>query len=95
MTSQDRVLADSFLDELARWRLADTNPPIHQTQRRMMFADMILTELRDDNLEYLALRSLAAAALDLCMFPDNVAVAETYLAARRAHVEAFVACWPI
>ena len=87
MNSSDRMVVQAFLDELAGWRINDTNPTAHKTQRRMALAEVVSTEIQGDDIECLALRALAAAATDLCISPADAPTIEAFLAAKRTYLE--------
>lgn len=87
MSPHTRELVRAFLDELSAWRLKDTAPAMHVVERRLLLADMVLDEVGRDDLECLAVRALADAAVNLCWTPMDPDTVEDYLSARRAYVE--------
>lgn len=90
MTPHTRDLVRAFLAELSSLRLADTAPPMHVVERRLLLADMVLTEVGEDDLECLAVRALADAVTNLCWTPMAPEVVDDYLSARRAYLEVLV-----
>lgn len=87
MSPHTRELVCAFLDELSSWALKDTAPPMHVVERRLLLAEMVLTEVGQDDLECLALRALADATVNLCWTPMDPVIVSDYVSARQAYLE--------
>jgi hypothetical protein len=70
-----RDVVRAFLDELGAVPFTE-DEPLYRIGRRLLFAELVLAEVRDDDLEGVALRSLAAVARQLCLSPTDREVIE-------------------
>jgi hypothetical protein len=65
----------AFLDELGAVPFTE-DEPLYRIGRRLLLAELALAEVRDDDLEGVALRSLAAVARQQCLSPTDREVVE-------------------
>jgi hypothetical protein len=82
----DRFVADHFLKALDGIDFREPEPD-HILDRRARLADMVLTEVDGDDIEALALRALASATLQLCMFAGDLVTAESWVQALRTYTD--------
>lgn len=75
-----------FLKELEQVKL-NQSVALHEVHKRVLLAEMVLAEVEGDDLQELALRSLAEALIELCWWPTDMDIVEQYLAARQAHLD--------
>jgi hypothetical protein len=87
MSPHTREVVRAFLNELSTLRLKDTEPAMHVVERRLLLADMVLSEVGEDDLECLAIRAMADCLINLCWTPTDLDVVGDYLAARQAYLE--------
>lgn len=85
MSPHTRDLVSEFVAELAGVQF-DAVQPLHRVERIMLLAEMVLTEVAGDDLEEMAVRSLASAAVDVCLSPEDPEVVRQFLAVRRMHL---------
>ena len=93
MTATDPV-TEHFLASIERvdFRRPEPEPVV---DRRARLATMVLTETAENDIESMALVSLASAMLQLAMLPDDLEVMAAFVAAKRAYLEAVVASNPL
>ena len=80
-----RDVVRAFLDELGAVPFTE-DEPLYGIGRRLLLAELVLAEVRDDDLEGVALRSLAAVARQQCLSPTDRGSSSVFIAARRVHL---------
>jgi hypothetical protein len=93
MNSDQRWLVGKFLDELHTLKLGE-QPPMHTTDRRLQFVEMLLVELPGNDLEEMAWRATASAAQDLCLQPTDRGAITQFLAALATHADLLRSVFP-
>src|ERR1700682_165751 len=81
-----RDVVRAFLDELGTVPFTE-DEPLYRIGRRQLLAEMVLAEVRDDDLEGMALRSLGEVAREQCLSPTDREVVGRFIAARRSHLD--------
>jgi hypothetical protein len=67
-------IVQSFLDELAKIDLLDSDPPMHVLEHRLQHVEMVLTEVVGDDPESAAIRAIADRTRDVCLAPATPGV---------------------
>ena len=86
MQDGTRDVVRTFLDELGTVPFTE-DEPLYRIDRRLLLAEMVLAEVRDNDVEGMALRSLAEVAREQCLSPTDREVVGRFIAARRAHLD--------
>src|SRR6267154_5299603 len=81
-----RDVVRAFLDELGAAPFTE-DARLYRIGRRLLLAELVLAEIRDDDLERMAIRSLAEVAREQCLSPIDREVVGLFIAARRAHLD--------
>ena len=81
-----RDVVRACLDELGAVPFTE-DEPLYRIGRRLLFAELVLAEVRDDDLEGVALRSLAAVARSYACRRLIVRSSSVFIAARQAHLD--------
>jgi hypothetical protein len=100
LEEQERIRDDvgETVDAIGRWLEDKENgeeipddfpvPPMHVLNNRLALVDMVLTEVDNDNLGYMAVRGLAEETRNLCLAPANPQVICGWQAALRWFIRA-------
>jgi hypothetical protein len=86
MKDGTREVVRTFLEELGTVPFTE-DEPLYRIDRRLLLAAMVLAEVRDDDLEGMALRSLAEVTREQCLSPTDPEVVGRFIAARQAHLD--------
>jgi hypothetical protein len=81
-----RDVVRTFLAELGAVPFT-ADEPLYRMGRRQLLAEMVLAEVRDVDLEGMALRSLAQEARAQCLSPTDREAVGRFIAALRAHLD--------
>jgi hypothetical protein len=85
MSPHTRDLVVEFVAEMGAVKF-DAVQPLHRVERVMCLAEMVLAEVGDDTVEEMAVRSLASAAVDVCLSPEDPDTVRQFLSVRRMHL---------
>jgi hypothetical protein len=80
-----RDVVRTFLAELGTVPFT-ADEPMYRVGRRQLLAEMVLAEVRDGDLEGMALRSLAQLTRARCLSPTDRQVVGRFITAVRAHL---------
>jgi hypothetical protein len=81
-----RDVVRAFLDELGAVPFTE-DARLYRIGRRLLLAELVLAEIRDDDVERMAIRPLAEVARERCLSPIDREVGGRFIAARWAHVD--------